>query len=172
MSKKLFCIILQLKLFSRKLTLLIETSVKFPSLMQMQLGRRILFIILICLWIDYADSCCINLDNWNIPQQFNWNNFACFFVSWWKGKRSCGDTCTQFLIFNAWKVLWNWIVFSQNSFVISPGLLYHQIKRDTRGKLYCKRGLYIKSCYFFEIIASRIKNDIEISWPKNTASRF
>ena len=86
LSKKLFCIILQLKLFSRKLTLLIETSVKFPSLMQMQLGRRILFIILICLWIDYADSCCINLDNWNIPQQFNWNNFACFFCFMMKRK--------------------------------------------------------------------------------------
>ena len=35
------------------------------------------------------------------------------------------------LIFNPWKVPWNWIAFSQNSFVISPGLLYHLIRRDT-----------------------------------------
>ena len=26
----------------------------------------------------------------------------------------------QFVIFNPWKALWNWIVFYQNSFVISP----------------------------------------------------
>ena len=30
-----------------------------------------------------------------------------------------------FIIFNSWKVQWNWIAFSQNSFVISPGLLHH-----------------------------------------------
>ena len=30
----------------------------------------------------------------------------------------------QFVIFNPWKVRWNWITFSQNSFVISPGLYY------------------------------------------------
>ena len=29
----------------------------------------------------------------------------------------------QFVIFNPWKVLWNWIAFYQNSFVTSPGLL-------------------------------------------------
>ena len=28
---------------------------------------------------------------------------------------------TQFVIYNPWKVPWNWIVFYQNSFVISPG---------------------------------------------------
>ena len=27
----------------------------------------------------------------------------------------------QFVIFNPWKVPWNWIAFYQNSFVISPG---------------------------------------------------
>ena len=27
----------------------------------------------------------------------------------------------QFVIFNPWKVTWNWIAFYQNSFVISPG---------------------------------------------------
>ena len=31
----------------------------------------------------------------------------------------------QFVIFNPWKVPWNWIAFYQNSFVISPGSLYH-----------------------------------------------
>ena len=40
---------------------------------------RILFIILICLCIHYADRCCINLDNWNIFQQHNWHNYAWFF---------------------------------------------------------------------------------------------
>ena len=37
----------------------------------------------------------------------------------------------QFLIFNPWKVLWNWIAFSQNSFVMPPGLSHHLIRRDT-----------------------------------------
>ena len=41
---------------------------------------RILFIILIRLWIHYADSCCINLGNWNIFQQDNWHNYAWYFV--------------------------------------------------------------------------------------------
>ena len=41
-------------------------------------------------------------------------------------------TC-QSVIFNPWKVAWNWIAFSQNSFVISPdGLLYHLIRHDTK----------------------------------------
>ena len=40
---------------------------------------RILFIILICLCIHYADRFCINLDNWNIFQQHNWHNYAWFF---------------------------------------------------------------------------------------------
>ena len=37
----------------------------------------------------------------------------------------------QFVIFNPWKVSWNWIAFYQNSFVLSSGLLYHLIRRDT-----------------------------------------
>ena len=37
----------------------------------------------------------------------------------------------QFVIFKPWKVSWNWIAFSQNYFVISPGLLYHLIRRDS-----------------------------------------
>ena len=36
----------------------------------------------------------------------------------------------QSVIFNPWKVLWNWIAFSQN-FVLSFGLLYHLIRGDT-----------------------------------------
>ena len=36
----------------------------------------------------------------------------------------------QFVIFNPWKLPWNWISFYQNSFVASPGLLYHLIRRD------------------------------------------
>ena len=38
---------------------------------------------------------------------------------------------SQFIISNPWKVPWNWIAFYQNSFVISPGLIYHLIRRDT-----------------------------------------
>ena len=37
----------------------------------------------------------------------------------------------QFVIFNPRKVPWNWIAFSQNSLVISPGLLSHLIKHVT-----------------------------------------
>ena len=36
-----------------------------------------------------------------------------------------------FVIFSPWKVLWNWIASSQNSFNISPSLLYHLIRRET-----------------------------------------
>ena len=36
----------------------------------------------------------------------------------------------KFVIFNPWKASWNWIAFYQNSFVISPGSLYHLIRRD------------------------------------------
>ena len=36
------------------------------------------------------------------------------------------------MIFNPWKVPWNWIVFYQNYFVISPGLLYHLIIHYSR----------------------------------------
>ena len=41
---------------------------------------RILFIILIYLCIHYADECCINLDNWNIFQQHNWEVMGHCFV--------------------------------------------------------------------------------------------
>ena len=37
----------------------------------------------------------------------------------------------QFVIFNPWKIPWNWIAFYQNSFVLSPGSLYHLIRRDS-----------------------------------------
>ena len=37
----------------------------------------------------------------------------------------------QFVIFNPRKVQWNWIAFYQNSFAISPGLLYQMTRRDT-----------------------------------------
>ena len=35
----------------------------------------------------------------------------------------------QLVIVNPWKAPWNWIAFSQNSFVMSPGLFYHVIRR-------------------------------------------
>ena len=37
----------------------------------------------------------------------------------------------QFVIFNPWKVPWNWITFYQNYFVIPLGFLYHLIRRDS-----------------------------------------
>ena len=37
----------------------------------------------------------------------------------------------KLVTFNPWKVSWNWIVFSQNCFAISPGFLYHLIRRYT-----------------------------------------
>ena len=37
----------------------------------------------------------------------------------------------QFVMFNPWKIPRDWIAFSENSFVTSPGLLYHLIRRDT-----------------------------------------
>ena len=37
----------------------------------------------------------------------------------------------RFKIFNPWKISWNWIALSQNSFVISPSLLYHLIRHDS-----------------------------------------
>ena len=40
----------------------------------------------------------------------------------------------QFIIFNPWKVPWNWIAFYQNSFVMPPGLLY-QLIRCNSGQL-------------------------------------
>ena len=43
----------------------------------------------------------------------------------------CRVITLQFVIFNPWKVPWKWIAFYQNSFVLSPGLLYHLIRRDT-----------------------------------------
>ena len=40
----------------------------------------------------------------------------------------------QFVIFNPWKGPWNWIVFYQNSFVISPGF-YISLLDATLGDL-------------------------------------
>ena len=57
---------------------------------------------------------------------------------------------SQFVIFNPWKVPWNWIAFSQNSFVISPDWM--------RQWTTCKQGLYVKSYSFFKTIVKRFKN--------------
>ena len=59
----------------------------------------------------------------------------------------------QFVIFNPWKISWNWIAFSQNSFVISPDLLYTWLDqtldnlqtRPLRQMLLFFRGLIDKS---------------------------
>ena len=51
----------------------------------------------------------------------------------------------HFVIFNPWKVPWNWTTFYWNSSFTSPGL----IRDKTEGK----RDLFLKSYYFFETIA-------------------
>ena len=60
----------------------------------------------------------------------------------------------QFLIFNPWKVPWNWIAFSQNSFFTSPGLLWHLMRRDSVRLAHeaftsnpIVNGLKIKKCF-------------------------
>ena len=79
-------------------------------------------------------------------QSFFWSVISCFWTTknsafgyfsrsvfiWFSFKLILiPDNFTQFVIFNPGKVPWNWIAFYQNSFVISPGLLYHLIRRDT-----------------------------------------
>ena len=60
-----------------------------------------------------------------------------FFIQYWFrretgwGIKSVRFSPKQFIIFNPWKVPWNWIAFYQNSFVMSPGSLYHLIRRDS-----------------------------------------
>ena len=81
------------------------------------------------------------------------------FINWWRLARHfwyflasfyTSGTPHQFVIFNPWKVPWNWIAFYQNSFVISPVLLYHLVRRDT-GRLE-NEAFYVKSYCFFETI--------------------
>ena len=45
-------------------------------------------------------------------------------------KRYFAKLLGQFIIFDPWKVPWNWKAFSWNSFVISPSFFYHLIRRD------------------------------------------
>ena len=75
------------------------------------------------------------------------------------------------VIFNPWKVLWNWIAFSQNSFVISPCLLYHLIRRHlgrlaneafTSNKL---NGLKITNCNnFHRMFCGMLQHISNILW--------
>ena len=44
----------------------------------MKLDYKILFIIQTHSCMHYADNCRINLDSWNIFEQYNWDNLACF----------------------------------------------------------------------------------------------
>ena len=71
-----------------------------------------LFINDLCMYIK-------NSDLHNFADDYNFLRFK--FAKW----------TNHFVIFSPWKVQWNWIAFSQNSFVILPGLLYHLIRRDT-----------------------------------------
>ena len=57
-----------------------------------------------------------------------------FHVFWINQLSRCfSRSCDQFVIFNPWKVRWNWVTFSHSSLVISPSLLYLLIRRDTGG---------------------------------------
>ena len=61
----------------------------------------------------------------SVPRDFSLiENYKMVYYMAWK-------LSSQFLIFNPWKYPWNWIAFYQNSFVISPGLLCHLIRRDS-----------------------------------------
>ena len=71
---------------------------------------------------------------------------------------------TQFVIFNPWKVSWNWIAFSQNSFVISPGLLYHLIR--------CNTGWLANKAFTLNPIVQKLQTELKFSMVKGENSSF
>ena len=71
----------------------------------------------------YADDTSIFCQHKNVIEIENVLNKEFANVCYW----FVDNQLLQFVIFNPWKVPWNWIVFSA-----SPGLLYHLIRRDTR----------------------------------------
>ena len=73
----------------------------------------------------------------------------------WRGRGASHHTAfmgkcstVQFVIFNPWTVPWNWIAFSQNSFVISPGLLHDLIRREN--KLLAKEAFISNTIVFLK----------------------
>ena len=107
---------------------------------------------------------------------FKARNFQNILVTWflqtWRVRRSAhainrwrqfflwnSTSTNQFAIFNPWKVPWNWMAFYQNSFVISPGLLYHLIRRDMGDLQLWGRGcsgLKITNCNI--ILATKVQD--------------
>ena len=71
----------------------------------------------------------------------------------------------QFIILNPWKVPWNWIVFCQNSFAISPGLLYHLIIRNS-GRL-PNEAFTSSSVVFSKQWLNGLKITNWVDWPKH-----
>ena len=67
--------------------------------------------------------------------RFSWTNlvqkFKIVSLSWYLTCRLIPTCRFQFVIVSPRKVPWNWIAFYQNPFVLSPGQLYHLIRRDT-----------------------------------------
>ena len=55
----------------------------------------------------------------SVPCRKN-SGITCSEKLWSYSSRCLRSWVTQFVIFNPWKLPWNWIVFYQNSFVVSP----------------------------------------------------
>ena len=58
----------------------------------------------------------------NSKQRLKGNSVLEIFVKKFLLSKNTCRLWIQFVIFNLWKVRWNWIAYSQNSFVMSPGL--------------------------------------------------
>ena len=90
-------------------------------------------------------------------------------------------TRCQFVVFNPWKVLWNWIAFSQNYFVISPDTWLDVTLDDLRanGGLHIKYYfVYLKQCLTLSSLKIKIvkilaaSNEIRCvcySWPPSSS---
>ena len=85
------------------------------------------------IWVVHFSVFHNNLQFLQEHLEFGWWSFQ-FFKGWLRNSIFSRNTWLfQFVIFNPWKFPWNWEAFSQNSFVISSGLLwlYHLIRRDS-----------------------------------------
>ena len=82
----------------------------------------------------------------NIPRKMLYSAISAEILLIWKTIIMQFIITIQFIIFNVWKVPRNWIGFSQNSFVISPSLLYHLVRRD--------RGRFANEAFTSNLIVS------------------
>ena len=90
--------------------------------------RRILFCIYEQILFIWQQTFFICEQNFLICEIFFINSVS---FSYSRGTYGPPYVTDQFVIFNPWKTPWNWIAFYQNCFVISPGPLYHLIRRDS-----------------------------------------